>query len=131
MRHLVVALLLLCGCDKHPECNNAEVEKALNCAVLVDPELADIADRMQVFCSDSTADTCLYEEDACTIAIGSEVYPGRTAVNNRVPVGNAIAHEAMHWKQMKMGNCTRHVAQCGWDKLYVEKVLSCIKRDWR
>lgn len=114
--------LLLASCDRHPGCDDVEVEASLDRVVEVLPQLAEVADRMRVFCSWDVSDACLFDVDACTIGIGSPLADGRTAVNLRVPMVNALAHESQHWRQMQDGDCFGHAVQCGFSAETVEQI---------
>lgn len=114
--------LALSSCSPHPGCDVDDVSEALARVVTVQPDLIDVVDRMQVFCVDDTAtlSRCIRDVDACTRWIGSPTTQGRTYAHHRVPVGNAIAHEAEHWRQMADGDCLSHGAECGFDYDRVE-----------
>jgi len=126
----VIAIVLVSACSKHPNCNKDDIKLAMACAVQVTPELVDVVNRMTVYCVEDTTRMCLRDVDSCTLGVGSALAPGRMASHNRVPVGNSIAHEQAHWKQMIAEDysytCPVHEEECGWDPYLVEKVLDCI-----
>ena len=111
-------------------CDARAVRTALDCAQAVTPSIAEVADRMTVYCVDDTTRMCLRDVDACTVGVGSVLVPGRMVSHNRVPVENSIAHEQAHWKQMLSesysSSCPVHSDECGWEPLLVEDVLDCI-----
>lgn len=117
---LLLLILLTSSCVRHPGCDEQLVEESFEIIIAVIPELAEVTERTRVFCSDNVSDACYGDVDSCTIGIGSIIVEGRSAVNNRVPIKNALGHEAMHWFQMLHGLCMEHEEECLWDPYRVE-----------
>jgi len=119
-----VTVLVSLGCARHLGCDVDEVEASFARVLAVHPQLDAVVSRMEVRCVDDTdrSGRCRRDVDACTVRIGSALSPGRTWVHTRVPLGDAIAHEAEHWAQLDRGDCTDHIKACGWDAQRVEEM---------
>lgn len=120
----VVTVLVSLGCAPHPGCDFDEVEASFARIVAVHPQLDAVVSRMEVRCVDDTdrGGRCRRDVDACTIGVGSWQVRGRTFVHHRVPLGNALAHEAEHWAQIHRDDCVTHGVECGWDAHRVERM---------
>jgi len=119
---LLSCLLHLSCSGRHPGCDEEAVAQALDRAVEVLPHLDEVVDGMRVFCTDDTRGMCLHDVDACTVSVGSFGVEGRMAAHTRVPVLNAVAHEAVHWHQAVVDQCFDHTAECGWSYALVEEI---------
>lgn len=112
---MCLVLTVLAGCGgAHPGCPDGEAEAALQAIAEARPEVADIADRMQVFCVDDTTGGCLRDVDGCTVGIGSTLAPGRMVARHGVPLDALVRHEAEHWYLWPTGACPSHDKSCGW-----------------
>jgi hypothetical protein len=107
----------LLACDPHPGCDAVQISADLARVADRLPAVADIAGRMSVYCLEDTSSMCLRDVDACTIGVGLQA---RMAVRLDVPVGNAVAHEAVHWHLWDVDPCASHSPSCGWDPDLVE-----------
>lgn len=123
---LIFTMLMLASCDRHPGCRAGEVNRAFACVKKVLPDTTEVVNRMDVFCVSNTRPSCVRDVDACTIGVGSGLVHGRMVSHVRVPVGNAIAHEAEHWQQVVDHTCLEHTEDCGWDDHVPEAIQRCI-----
>lgn len=114
--------VLAISCERHPGCNQQEVEESFDSVNEAIPSLYEVTARMRAFCQEDLAGMCYTNEDACTIGIGSALAEGRMGINDRVPTRNAIAHEALHWRQMMNHQCMEHSEECDWDPYLVEEI---------
>lgn len=135
MRFALIALVLSStACGAGPDlvdCTNVgDVDGAVADVTERWPDVADIADRMRVFCVSNeeihSVSRCGYGHaptatiEMCTMWIGSSaLYGGRMYVVNSDSddVASAIRHEAQHWhlwSDIETRACASHHTSCGW-----------------
>lgn len=131
MTRISVFLLLLVSCGGEGprlvgHCVDDGVADAVDEVVERWPEVADVADRMDVHCVPrdriDTFSRCgrspAEDPEACTMWLGtSPVYRGRMYVVADESLSAFIRHEAQHWHLLLQSDdgCDTHTPDCGWE----------------
>ena len=126
------------GCDygltlvNCPESQNKPSERAALIVSQEWPHIVDSVNTMNIVCKER--DQMQFDVDAYTVrlvAFGSSPR-GLMVVDNKIPVGNAICHEAAHWSLMVEGEdpCSSHSTDCGWDQLVVDRLTNVIQAEF-
>lgn len=110
---LVALALTACG-ERHPGCDQLAAEVGLQAIAEARPEVAEVADRMRIYCVDDTRGQCLHDVAGCTPWIGSPMSAGKVVAKRGVPLDALLRHEAEHWYLWPSGACPSHEAACGW-----------------
>ena len=116
-----LALLLLSGCSDYGarsyDCDG-DVDAALVAVVDRWPDVADVANRLDVFCETheriAAPGRCARDVAACTPWIGTDTFRARVYIADDVDVTAALMHEGQHWHLWSTGACPTHTPDCGW-----------------
>lgn len=121
MMRLLPPLLLLSSCTMRTfDCGDVDVEETRAVVVEAYPDVAEVFDRMDVFCVDDTDTygTCRGEHtEGCTMWIGGGPYRGKMFHDNDEDFTAATFEKAQHWHLMLVNGddgCPTHEAACGW-----------------
>jgi hypothetical protein len=128
MMRLILPLLFLSSCQARTfDCGVVDVEVTRVLVVDEYPDVAEVFDRMDIFCKDSTDtfQTCAaagYEHtESCTRGIGLGPHRGRMYADKNADetLTELVMHEAQHWHLMLVNSdegCPTHDAACGWSE---------------
>ena len=124
MMRLLVPLLLLSSCTMRTfDCGVVDVEETRAIVVEAYPDVAEVFDRMDVFCKadTNTFQTCATagysRTEGCTRGIGLGPHRGRAFHDLDEDFTTATLEKAQHWHLMLVNGddgCPTHEAACGW-----------------
>lgn len=125
MMRLLLLLLLATSCTMRTFDCGDDVDVDTTRAIVVEayPDVAEVFDRMDVFCKDdtNTFQTCATagysRTEGCTRGIGLGPHRGRAFHDNDEDFTSATLEKAQHWHLMLVNGdegCPSHEAACGW-----------------
>jgi hypothetical protein len=126
MMRLILPMLLLSSCQARTfDCGVVDVEATRAQVVARWPDVAEVFDRMDIYCVDdtNTFQTCATagyaRTESCTRGIGLGPHRGRMYADKNAAEGLTalVIHEAQHWHLMLVHDddgCPTHDAACGW-----------------
>lgn len=121
MMRLVPLLLLATSCEMRTfDCGVVDVEETRAVVVAEYPDVADVFDRMDVFCVEDTDtfQTCRgVHTEGCTLWLGSGPYRGKMFHDVDEDFTASVLEKAQHWHLMRINGddgCPTHEAACGW-----------------
>jgi hypothetical protein len=125
-RLLAAFALLFCSCTMRTfDCDVTvdDVEATRAQVVARWPDVAEVFDRMDVYCVDdtNTFQTCATagyaRTEGCTMWLGNGPYRGKMFHDNGEPFTESVIEKAQHWHLMLLNGddgCPSHQSACGW-----------------